>query len=137
MRFLPRRLLPPPTTVRTGELPDRTQAPDDLLPLAADLKWSVADSSRAIDEGWDLFNEGKDATEIQRDDEAATFPDDEEAYQHVITRAERGSPRHLKALAMVRRDNPLLWCDIVFGCDTETDLNALLERHFTFERQGA
>lgn len=57
----------------------------------------------AESEGWALFDAGG-VWQIQRDDEAAIFPDDEAAIRFVRERASEGSERHTQALAKHGRE---------------------------------
>ena len=68
------------------------------------LFWTSADRETALAEGWDLFQSCERGLEIQRDDEAAIFEDDEAAIAHVRTRAEAGCKTARKALASHHSD---------------------------------
>ncbi|MEA3044605.1 MAG: hypothetical protein QOH47_2443 [Sphingomonadales bacterium] len=66
-------------------------------------QWTPADDAAAAREGWGVFEVGGEVDldgqfEIQRDDEAGTFGDDEAALAHVRERAKQGSGLHRRAL---------------------------------------
>lgn len=68
----------------------------DEVPTDAHLRDDpLRDRRIAHSEGWDLFD--IDTTEIQRDDEAAVFPDDQAAIDFVRG---AGAPYHQKAIAI-------------------------------------
>lgn len=68
------------------------------------------DNTKADGEGWGVFDcDGSDngPWQIQRDDEAEVFEDDDEAWLHVLRRAKAGSAYHQAALDFVKEHNPI------------------------------
>lgn len=65
-------------------------------------RWMRSYARSAEREGWGIFSTGGEfgPFEIQRDDEAGIFADDDAALVHVIDLAERGSKRAWDALAI-------------------------------------
>ena len=68
------------------------------------------DHAAARREGWDVFDcdpdpEGRPQSHLQRfdapEDNKPPFPDDRDAWEHVVTRARAGSALHRAALASV------------------------------------
>lgn len=75
--------------------------------------WPAADQDAAISEGWDLFQCDLDHEpfELERidfpeDGSDATFDDDTEAWDHVVTRAVEGSDLHNRALLFLAYASP-------------------------------
>ena len=63
------------------------------------IPWTDADEEIAAGEGWGLFVVNRDpGIEIERDDEADIFEDDDEAVAWVIEQCEDGGGTHHKAL---------------------------------------
>lgn len=56
------------------------------------------DSRQAMSEGWGIFWSDSRGWEIQRDDERATFPTDDDARDHVRRRASEGFEYHRHVL---------------------------------------
>lgn len=68
------------------------------------------DNTQAADEGWGVFEcDGSDngPWQIQRDDEAELFEDDDAVWLHVLQRAKAGSDYHQAALGFVKEHNPI------------------------------
>ena len=75
--------------------------------------WSGKDSEDAAAEGWGLFEVGPKARlQLQRNDGSGVFKDDQDAWKHV---AQKGSPLHEKALALLERVSRGEWIRIVGG----------------------
>jgi hypothetical protein len=75
------------------------------------IDWTNADRAAVEAEGWDIFettSEGHAPFEIERIDEAAVFPSDDEAWLHVCAQAKRpiAGRRHRKALAFLAAHAP-------------------------------
>lgn len=90
---------------------------------AEDPRWSYADQRAAYAEGWEIFETNRDDDEtakdivdgkpygyrpfeLQRDDDAAIFRSDTDAWRHVRERAAAGSVLHQKALAFLKEESP-------------------------------
>lgn len=72
--------------------------------------WYPEDSHRAVEEGWDLFEPSgsmciHDAIEIERDDDAKIFEADDDAWNHVLAKANEGSDLHRRAVMVVHLSN--------------------------------
>jgi hypothetical protein len=61
--------------------------------------WDNWDNSRAIDEGWALFD-SDGCLDLQRIDEDEIFDNDQDAIDYVRNEAEAGSEYHKRALQL-------------------------------------
>jgi hypothetical protein len=109
-----------------AERPQITAELADLLPgQAARLReqghiidlmnWNEQDDAIAIREGWVIAN-ADGSYQLQKLDEAGTFKDDGEAWQHVWDRANVGSETHRRALFFLMRHNVQEFHEIVTSC---------------------
>lgn len=78
-----------------------------------DSIWTLEDRGAVAAEGWDLFDcigsEGG-PLQIQKfddPDEGSPFEEDTDAWEHVVSEANLGSERHIRALAIIREVNPI------------------------------
>lgn len=84
------------------------------------VEWTQADQDAAYAEGWALFNYPEGDTDLEKDDEAAKFPSDDEALEHVAKRAmEKGGDVHMKALRAWKRTNPTGYAEALAACSIE------------------
>jgi hypothetical protein len=70
------------------------------------------DNKQAYSEGWGIFEcSGSEngPYQIQRLDQEAILADDDAAWRLVADKARKGSRYHRKALAFVRKNNPIEW----------------------------
>lgn len=72
-------------------------------------EWTRVDSAAAMAEGWDIFSCDDSAHgpyQLQKLDEGDQFPDDGDAWRHVVKLAASESPLHIRALAFLADKNP-------------------------------
>lgn len=78
------------------------------------VEWTAANFIQASAEGWSIFEasgslqnrDGRSPYQLQRNDEAAIFPDDQMVWHWVISQAEQGSEFHLAALQYLSQESP-------------------------------
>lgn len=84
-------------------------------------EWSVADTCRAADEGWGIFDcdgSGNGRTQLQASDEAEMFPDDDAAWRFVVSQSYT-SEFHARALSVIERHNKAEFLAVYALCHGE------------------
>lgn len=65
------------------------------------------DETQARSEGWAIFSASGGRHQLQRLDEEAIFPNDDQAWEFVVRRALAGSEYHLEALQALKECEPI------------------------------
>lgn len=69
------------------------------------VEWTASHSAAALKQGWDVF-EANTEFRLERNDEAAVFPDDEAAWKHVAERARTDDATCAHALLFLALHSP-------------------------------
>ncbi|HEU0077906.1 MAG TPA: hypothetical protein VFQ76_09685 [Longimicrobiaceae bacterium] len=80
--------------------------------------WSLEDAAAADAQGWNFFwSDGAGHWQLQRDDAAGIFPDDDAAWRFVRGRASTGDPLAARALLFLRYASPEEYAAILDAID--------------------
>lgn len=100
--------VPARTTSRTATYLHPHRVPAHLLfelNPGVTFDWSPAYHRAALAQGWGVFDaNGKH--QLQKDDEAGIFEDDDQAWEHVVTQAKAGDPLCAHALQFLAVNSP-------------------------------
>ena len=93
------------TDVRIDEEGDEPLSHEQAVKVAT-MDWTPDDNAYALNDGWGIFDTGS-KLEIERDDEAAIFPHDDAAIEHVMEKA-KDDELYAKALDVINTYNVLM-----------------------------